>query len=330
MKKCKDINLKIISKDIRFDIIRIFCIMWVVFYCHMSEYTFNNYYKYNINMDITHACMACMALISGYFMGSNNKCINKIKELPHFYIRRLKRIYPLYFLAAVLMYWLDINIGGDLLLSTLLLVGAISGKEPRTLWFVCALTLMYLITPLINNNWLKKNFKLKIMVSIIISLFFILEAIGNYKVDGRLVYFAPSYVLGMLLSDFDIKRLLKPYFSIVMVAFLFICTYWVDKVGIDNSLFIRALIMNIPIMYLMFSISFYLGEIILADKVISIFSYMSFPAYLFHRIIFIMLIRIMGVSKMPVIIAYLVATPIVFVVSFLIQYIYDCLIKVKI
>lgn len=75
------------------DCARALCMIWIVGFWHMQEYT-------NLSLtgiffsNITNGVLATFTLISGYFLGQKN--ISSIQDTVTFYKKRLLRFYPLF------------------------------------------------------------------------------------------------------------------------------------------------------------------------------------------------------------------------------------------
>ncbi|MFC1769536.1 acyltransferase family protein [Nitrospirota bacterium] len=143
-----------------------------------------------------------------------------------FYMRRFIRIFPLYWAAIGLQYFLD---GSKDTASTIFHIfgmQALTGyyKDFSALWFVSVLVLMYFLFPLL----LKVTQKLRVSLVILTALAGIylndIAALTGYSYDAlNLFQYIPFFILGMAVARFHLAKPIKgegawPYVCIVISA----------------------------------------------------------------------------------------------------------------
>lgn len=316
-----------IKKRLEFvDCSRAMCMLWIVGAWHMFGYLNNineAILSSTITSSITNGVLATFTFISAYFLGQ--KRISSMHDILEFLKKRFLRIYPLFFLSCtsfLLIYiWGQVEYinGVYQYILTLLGIAPLVGKSPQTIWYVSMLLSFYFITPFILKN---KTIKIRLVVLVLISaLLLTLESL-EFGLDGRVALFFPFYAAGLMCSNclktvndkFNFKYLIVSMFCF----FLFV--------------YINSKSINIFWKYL-YQISFLvliieIGKLAILKnrlkKILIFISYASMSAYLFHRQFFGVIELFIG--KFPVWAAYFIILPILLMISYFIQYVYDLII----
>ena len=301
------------------DILRVIAICFVIMVRHIDDYA-SEMFQCRLVMDLTVISLGILVYISGYLLATTNHSFNSITDIKNFIIKRILRIYPLYALALLIFYFLSI-INGQKLISGLLLNNLYIGEYILTLWFIPMIMVYYLMFVLLNYNYNLKNF---LSISIFIFLLLLIERLLFRSFDSVLILYFPSFICGILSARYSNYLNLSTNKSIIFLTIFLIVLFLKDlapsKLGIMLS----------TIMIISFSLlaMFLLSKVKINTKVTKFIinvSYASFCMYLIHRIIFkiALLIYQPRTDIITLMYLYLVAIPIILIVSFYTQKLYD-------
>lgn len=168
------------NRNISYDLLRVVCMIWIVCIWHLTDYykgtDFYDLIHKSTLSKITTISLAAFTLMSGLFLGKYN--VENMKDIVHFYIKRLGRIYILFALSLFTLYFIPHPVEGNVYIKDLSclaysLVGMsmLKTPAPSTLWFVEMLLVFYFFTPilLLCKNRLGK--KQETFLAILILLF---------------------------------------------------------------------------------------------------------------------------------------------------------------
>lgn len=318
------------QRDFRFDIARSICMFYIIGILHLSQYLGQTFYLYNtfIGRLITFSCLGLFTFISSYLIGKKYtfQPTSSTKEILLFYKKRFFRIYPIFFLATILLYLIGFN---SLLSSALGLLGIASfvTEQPKTLWYVSMLIFFYLLTPLVN----RKSTKWKILMSTSIIVLF-----GTLKlfipVDTRFIFNLFFYCLGLVLSDINVSYFNKtdhpniiPHIAVIVgfVALLLLTNRFYQ----NTPALLSASAIGVMAL---FSLSNLLSHI--HNQTFSFFinfvSYASMVCYMFHRFYYWAGLKVFSPGAIVPKVIYMIAVfTIGLLVSFFIQKSYDHIIQ---
>lgn len=281
------------------------------------------YVKWDISVPltegVTNGVLATFTLISGYFLGA--KKISGIKDAMAFYKKRFLRFYPLFFISStaflfIYLIW-DIQYIGSVqqYLLTLLGLSCIITPAPQTIWFISMLILFYALTPVINSA---KGCLKKFLYCVTIFAVFQLLDLFLFDVDNRLLLFFPFYCIGLLIAN---KVKFTDKINYIYAIFLFILFIVISLFEKLNSLYLVKVLMVCAFILFAFELGKMCNKISFCKKTLERISYASMCAYLFHRQMFGLVYKLIGVF--PVWAAYLIILPLLMVVSYCVQYTYD-------
>jgi len=224
----------------------------------------------------------------------------------------------------LIFYFLSI-INGQKLISGLLLYNLYIGEYILTLWFISMIIVFYLVFALLNYNYNLKKF---LSISIFIFLLLLIERIIFKKFDSVLILYFPSFIFGILAARYSNYLKLTTHKSIFLLIIFLVVLFLKDLAPSKLSIMFRTIMIisfTLPSMFLLSKVKINTK----VTKFIINFSYASFCMYLTHRIIFkiALLIYKPGTDTITLIYLYLVAIPIICIVSFYTQKFYDKLLK---
>lgn len=335
-----DDKLKISQKLVFIDYLRVFCILYVVGYWHIFDYTntFSGYYNY-FTKSITEIVLGLLVFIAGFLAGKSSK---KSRKSYDFYMKRLVRIYPLYFVAVLLFYVFKID-SGLTLFKSLAFVSMLYTPAPLTLWFITMIMLFYLVTPFIsrlaNNLSLQKYlFRVIFLIALLLAFCFFAKTL-----DGRLLMYFPCFAVGLYCAVNSVKFTFiktKNLATILIIVFLIYSIFVVKNTTAQISDFytiilhpvISSLIKTPFVLicsYLIFLLSYQAQQRFMNIKTIEFISYSSYSMYLFHRPIFTIFKSVYFPANGTFQILYLMTFGLIITIfiSWSIQRIYDHLYK---
>ena len=311
------------NRNIGIDLLRGTCIVYIVGFWHMLNYT-NVIPNYNniITYRLTWIILATFVFVSGYFIGQNNIELQK-QDLASFYIKRVMRIFPLYLLSILAFTYLGLS---DLKTSikAILLVSMFLKPAPPTLWFITMIMIFYIISPFLILAC--KNIKIIkiIVIYVIISLFLLLYYYFTKFLDVRLIVYLPAFIFGIFVAVnektvIDTKLVIISFVVGALISFLFNTSF----IGL-NWLLSTLLVTIAP--YFLFNVfskmQFTNTKVITS---IMFIGYSSYCMYLFHRPIYITLKKIYFPNSYFLQLLYLlvIGLPCIAIFSFYLQKFYD-------
>lgn len=251
-----------------------------------------------------------------------------------FWIKRLKRIYPMFCLSCLSLYAISVISSSEYITSfkqlilTLVGLSCIITPAPHTVWFISMMIFFYSITPIINYM---EKISSKVMVTIgILALLILLNELKG--IDERLLYLTPVYCSGLIVTSIERGTIFQKD------SMKFNILFGIASIGslltINNILIGRKLLFYVEkaaeIIYCLFfivciiSISQVVEKLIKNRIIVNILqgiSYGSMIAYLFHRQYYLVLFILGGEFELTI--AYLLFLPVLLLVSYYIQLLYD-------
>jgi peptidoglycan/LPS O-acetylase OafA/YrhL len=323
-----------------FDAVRALAMVYIVGIWHQLDY-FEALKVHDLPVlkALTIAALGIFFFISSFLLtarqGDAELSWASVKQ---FYTKRILRLYPLYCIAVILFFVLDIGRDWDLgrLFSALFLVAAILDNAPATLWFINVIFLYYLILPIF---WLLSRSLTKSLLvgGFIFAVLVILDSTTSL-IDEQLPQYFPSFLFGALLGRQAVaaRRWMTSKsiaFGAVIVCGLLFSVRWLTPLGL-----------NIWFQYLTFALlplaslppALWVGNGLMKNPVLAnlmrTLSYASFSCYLFHRVIYGVFYKFAPIPDNVVIfsiVALFIAFPLAFVLSLLFQMAWDRLWKVQ-
>lgn len=182
-----------------FDLIRMICMIWIVFIWHLNDYLPFRYHMSGITLNISNlitiAALFMFTLLSGYSM--SKYLFQEYRDVLSFYKKRFARFYPLYLLAILCFYaygWYSKSTA----LKCMTGLALFFNDAPYTLWYMCMLMFFYVITPILN--WKYSSYKINVVIFLFaIILFGTLSKL--HLVHVNMAYYTPAYVIGLYLGN---------------------------------------------------------------------------------------------------------------------------------
>jgi peptidoglycan/LPS O-acetylase OafA/YrhL len=317
------------KRNISIDLLRSISILYIVGFWHLLNYTtafpcYNNF----ITLRITNIILGLFIFISGYFIGLSH--YNTRQETPFsFYKKKIIRIYPLYILAIIIFTILNLSSGWTSL-KAIFAISMFVQPAPNTLWFITMLLFFYLLSPLIINICHRHSIKEISLYCTILILTLVAYGFFTKLLDVRIVLYFPSFVMGILVAMHDEQTnvdLFYPYkknfYFVLIILSIGISFIKTNHSGLNDLL-------HLPMVLLCSYIFFTIGQKIKIASTpiynfIIIISYSSYCMYLFHRPIYVVLKKIYFPKSDLFQVIYLVmfCVPLIIIISFILQKIYD-------
>ena len=306
------------------DTARSLAMLWIVCYWHVKDYVevsetrealslFGDFY-------ITDVMLGLFMFLSGFFMAKYT--FTHERDIANFYKKRLTRFYLLYALSAILLFIIGFNRGFGLLITTLTVSSTYILPQPQTLWFLSMLASFYILTPLL----LKDDCKVLIVRSLqIFSGGVILHLLLPKGIDTRFFWCFPLYCIGIyfgkkrrLMNLITTKTIGISSTMILIVLLILLQNYY------QNNLLLHYLVLPFGIISIL-NISKFITKLPI-EKVIEIIAYCSMCAYIFHRVFYSVLKKVIyGIIgydfSYPF--CFMVFIPVCLIGSYLIQMSYD-------
>lgn len=271
------------EKWIFIDYLKSITMLYIVGYWHLFDYTnaFPGYIN-PVSENITIAVLGLFTFISGFLSG---KSVVKSGGIKDFYVKRLIRIYPLYFVAVILFFVYGKN---DFITSvkSLLCVSMLYSPAPRTLWFITMIMLFYLAAPFLVK--LASNLKRYLIAVVLTMITLVSLMVFSKTLDIRLILYLPCFCLAIYCAVDDVENRFLNFKSaiaclIVGLLLLFINT---DIWTIEK---LKQIPFILSLSYLVFAVSYRGQNWFPKISLISFLSFSSYAMYLFHRPIYVTL-----------------------------------------
>jgi peptidoglycan/LPS O-acetylase OafA/YrhL len=315
---------------IHIDLIRSLSILYVIALLHIGEYA-DNILNYTVIKLFIPAAMGAFCYISGYLLSIKYGSMQTLDDIIVFIKRRFLKLYPLYIVILyVFCSYFHLNMAS--FLSQGLLVSMLTNTSVFTMWFVTMLFNYYIIFILIS-------FKESLSKTLFVSIFFVALCIAiNYficPIDNRILLYYPSFLFGILSSKSNKYTELLDISYINLICFLVSIIMMIVSQYIPNEILSKLLIYTagtiiiFPFNFISKKCIFYCNFTI--NSIVKNISYASFCMYLTHDIIFRALVNgfsnFSGLNKL--LLLYLIGMPLIYIISYIIQTLYDRLILKK-
>ena len=307
-------------RDPSIDLLRVCLLGYVVAYLHLGGYVGNG--ETHVawwQPALTTVVLGAFVFLSGYLLGLWRED-SSVSAVLSFYRNRLMRIYPLYLLALACYVALWIT-DWQTALKAALVLSMFWPEPPATLWFVTMMVVFYCLTPIL----VVPRATVSIAVWFVAWLSMIVLHQLVQPVDPRVLTHFPAFVAGIACRRFGLRPKLQmhvPVLSLGTAAALALGVAalhspdWSALAAIPSVLLGPALLLAVVDSWLTL-----LGRL----RWVVWLSYVSFCAYLFHRVVFAILIRV----HWPVdagsqwALLLLVGLPSVLLLSYAVQRLYD-------
>ncbi len=310
--------------------------MWIVGVWHLKDYVDDDGVPRIINDIgnlITVAVLGVFTFISGFFLKKYS--VRSFSDALYFYKKRLIRLWWPFLVAASTMYIASFVGGSPWFENPMSFVMSLLGLSvfmlplPSTFWYVSMLLLFYLLTPLMlfpkRRIW-------KYLLEIAIELAFIILWMNGIT-DFRYVLMYPMFVLGMAVNNSHIAVLKSNGWWVAGVSILLLV---LSVIYPKNDLLI-IVCWQVMVLPLLIIVSSFLSKIEMVAKAGTFIAYSSMNMYLFHRHVYLFLVLMLNIhslssirdATMPLWFGWLIALPLIIVLSYFLQKAYDRFVTAK-
>lgn len=190
-------NLSLKPRLLSIDLIRVISAFYIIGFWHLMNYV-NGYAGYfnPYTARITVITLSLFTFASGFFLGRRPLSLSR-DDLSNFYRKRLLRIYPP-FVAAMACFFILRIVDISTLAKSILLIATIWGPAPPTLWYICMISVFYVIAPFLiyfRSQWYA--FALSSLVTFCV-LLAIWALFGT--LDTRMMLYFPSFAAGVFFA----------------------------------------------------------------------------------------------------------------------------------
>ncbi len=297
--------------------------VYIVGFWHMIGYTkaIQNY-KNIITYRLTWVILATFVFVSGYFIGKNSIELHK-QTLISFYLKKVMRIYPLYFLSILVFTYFGLS-DFKTSIKAFFLVSMFVKPSPPTLWFITMIMFFYVISPFLI--FVCKNIKkIKIIVIyLIVSLLLMLYYYFTKLLDLRFIVYLPAFIFGIFVAVNDEQSISTKLVILASVVGALISFFLNTPHKQLNMLFSTLLVTSASFfLFNVFRKMSFKNTKIMAS--IILLSYSSYCMYLFHRPIYIILKKLYFPNSLFLQLLYLIVIglPCIFILSLYLQKFYD-------
>lgn len=307
-----------------FDISRSFSMFYIVGILHLTGYTTLSISQNDSCVSLIWSTLGVFTFLSAYLLGQRYEFSGK-KNILKFYKKRIFRFYPLFFISSVLLLLINFNTF-DETWKGLLGISPFWIPQQHTLWYIATLIFLYIITPIICYK--RFNCMSRIAISILILTIVSIIQLLWHSVDPRFFYYYTVYVLGLFCALYESKTITKILQSkksliclVIYIPILTILSYYHNRLLMMIIGYFGAfVILNLSVI-----IGGYAKKYKQLVRMINFLSFGSMCAYLFHREIYWLFLEIYNPKSDWGIVSYLfiAALPVVFIVSYWIQKLYD-------
>lgn len=300
------------------DIARTLCMLEIVAFWHLFDYidpvNWQHYFK-----PLTLGSLGCFTFLSGLFLGKKEMAFKK------FYLARLIRFMPLLMLALVMFYILHMVNAKTMILSAVG-ISCFYPPQPLTLWFFAMMIVFYFVTPFLLHHLhiFSHSYDLWIFLARA-TIFYCMLIMFHifFPTDYRLLVYYPFYVGGILFPISSLHNLERKWYLLLTFAFLLLVT------GIKVDIYVLSELMQaLGSVILILLTSSILEKIKKRGFVYTVefMSYISMTAYLFHRVVYSLVLRVFHVEDVSF--GWILAMiTILFISAFIMQKGYDKIIE---
>jgi peptidoglycan/LPS O-acetylase OafA/YrhL len=264
---------------------RALSILYVAGFWHLHNYTgFLPWYQAAPFARATVLALALFVLISGFLAGKAGQPITA-DALADYYRRRLIRIYPPYLLALIVFTVLGLS--GAAFLPSALMLNMILPPPPFTLWFMTMIVLFYLAAPFLLAV-ARQPARLVGTVALAWVMLFAVDRLA-FDLEDRLLIYLPAFTAGILIANSPRPRSAVLAGSAVVAAGGYVLSLRAPALDADQSLWMAVWATPSAV----FTFVALRGNLP-RSRIIEELSLGGFFLYLFHRPIYVVLLKLSG------------------------------------
>lgn len=272
-----------LPRDRKLDLLRGAAVLYIVCVWHLDDYIPGLDFQNSATTLLTTCVLGLFMFLSGLLL-SRRYTISCRYDVGRFYVRRMCRIYPMYF-ATVAAFCLAGLTSPTMAAKGLVWLNVVTASPPPTLWFVEVIFWFYMLTPLLLY---RRNQRFTLLIGGVLTAALLVGShLSDGAIDSRLPQYLPVFVLGIVAGRVAWPPLGRGRWLLLAgSASLLVCVWCAGSHFSAKSL---ALVLNWAGILASLPL-FYAGATCVASRVpvraVSVLSYCSFGAYLVHRLVF--------------------------------------------
>lgn len=309
-----------VARDGSADLLRAVLVVYVVGYLHLGGYIGSGeLHVHWSTVAVTNVVLGTFTFLSGYMLGVWVGPLD-IRGLSRFYKRRFLRIYPLYLLAlgAFVIVWLTDPLSA---LKAALGLSMFLPPAPMTLWYVAMIVVCYALAPLLVMPAVGRAVTYGVMAwGLMLAYGFVMV-----EMDHRILTQFAAFAGGVMCRRLGWRERwrhrpwpLASSFALSMLAAVMSLGYPM----LGAVIAVPSVVLGPLLLMVLADRSRFAGE---PGALVRSLAYVSFSAYLFHRVFFELLKRVVWPAdlSLQLVVLVLLGLPLIWVGSAFIQWSYD-------
>ena len=316
------------------DALRAGLLLYIIAFWHGFEYA--PAVTWHMNMftgELTLVALGSFLMLAGYFVGigwakMDGRPLTTLQKAQTLVFERLKRLYPLYFIALVLFWACGLEDAAGTI-KALLLVSAVLKPAPPTLWFVLTLLTLTVLSPLLltaaddGRRYLRR---LAVMFAAAAAY-----ALVTRLLDSRVVLYMPGFALGLWWGRHGVETVPLRLRAVAGAGLLVGAGLLGLGFGAGSQMLgaARDALLLLSGSVLLVDLALRHPRLGAVYPAVEYFAYAGYAAYLFHRPIYIALTRLVRPDGQALQVLYVlgVCVPVVFVCATAIQRLFDATLR---
>lgn len=267
---------------------RAISILYIIGFWHLHNHTdFLPWYHDTPFARLTVLALALFTLISGFLAGKAGIAVTG-DVLAGYYRRRLLRIYPPYLVALIV--FMILGLSGAAFLPSALMLNMIVPPPPYTLWFMTMIVLFYIAAPFLLMLATRPARFIALVGAVWMTLFVLNRF--TFDLEDRLLIYLPAFAAGMLLANHAFSKTAVLAVS-AMVAFAgYLTSLKAPAFNPDQSLWMVPWATSSAV-FVFVALRNNLPRSLIIEKL----SLGGYFLYLFHRPIFVVVLKVSGAQN---------------------------------
>lgn len=335
------------NRILQFDLMRSLAIFIILIY-HLPGYSYNFFSLGFIGIKTDPAVLreftryfglGLFIFLSGYLANLKQRSFADSSEIKKFIKRKLLRIVPPYYLALIMFCYVyeisePLNIAAHFLGLQLILASQFIRPAP-TLWFIGLILVYYATYIFAKAEKFNDKVKLVVLVLLPIAIFALNTALN--VMDLRIVLYYGIFVLGLYSGKRDIYKSINSFHMVVAtLVFIVIMLIHNDYTFLTNPFYTLGSFVIVNVFMFIITGLTYKGCMHFSKNIkhkhikwVEVISYSSFCMFLFHRLVWSIMVDILDVAPITLnehAVALILATigiPIIIFLSYSVQRLYD-------
>ena len=309
-----------------FDLARVVAIFVVIGIYHNFGYAGLRYYYDAGTKSLSYTALGVFTFLSAFLL-SSKYTFSTSKEIITFLKKRVVRIWPLFAISSFILVLIHFN---ELLATLKGLVGLSPfwAPAPTTMWYVAMLISLYMLTPFVlcGKGVLRQCTRVVLVMTLLGLIQIVFKSVVPKTHNYYTVFFA-GLLLGHNYYEPTMRFLsAKKTFIVSVIWGILYVIVWIT--GNNYLKTFTGILGIVAILNLCLIVSYFFVKVKEINSIISTLAYSSFCAYLFHREIIWLLLRVksLGSGWSLFFEVLLVGVPLTFIIAYVLQHFYDMIV----